>query len=211
MASSEDVRKLVFMNYKEILEDFEKRNLKTKNGKTISLMDLTAAIDVMNKKHSSCRWQSEKITKNYYYIQYEGVIWLRDVYFNCYNLKLIDKDIEWFEKRIKWYQNQLKKNNIEFPEFNYNVSAMSKKQLALYFNKALITIENGIREYEKIHLSRCRKYEDGKLIISENVVKWLIENKFKNKYLEILEEYKMQLTEIFKAHGGYYDNYFGRN
>lgn len=54
------------MNYKEILEDFQKRKMKTKKGAEISHTDLRYAIQVMNEKHSSCRWQSEKIKKRYY-------------------------------------------------------------------------------------------------------------------------------------------------
>ena len=117
MPNSEDIRKLIFMNYKEILEDFQKRKMKTKKGAEISHTDLRYAIQVMNEKHSSCRWQSEKIKKRYYYIQYEGVIWLREVYFSDYESKLIDKDVVWFRNRIQWYQQQFDKNNIEYPKF----------------------------------------------------------------------------------------------
>ena len=211
MASSEDFRKLVFLNYKEILEEFEKNNLKTKGGKVITHHDLRDAIDVMIHKHPSCRWQSERIRKRYYYIQYEGFIWLRDVYFTSYDLKLIDKDVKWFESRIKWYQKQFEKNNIEYPEFEYKIQKMNKQELAKYFDKAIITIEKAIRDYEKKHQMKSRIYKDGKLEIDEECIKWLLKNIFKNKYLEMLEKYKMELTEIFKANGGYYDNYFGRN
>lgn len=209
--SSEDIRKLIFMNYKEILEDFQKRKMKTKKGAKISHTDLRYAIQVMNEKHSSCRWQSEKIKKRYYYIQYEGVIWLREVYFSGYESKLIDKDVVWFRNRIQWYQQQFDKNNIEYPKFELKINDMTKKELSIYLNKSVITIENGLRDYEKATGENIRKYEDGELKISESAIEWLIKNKYKNKYLQLLEDYKMQLTEIYKKNGGYYDNFLGRN
>lgn len=211
MPSSEDIRKLIFLNYEEILEEFKKKEIKTKSGKGITHKDLRTAILVMLEKHSSCRWQSEKIRKKYYYIQYEGFIWLRDVYFNSYDMKLIDKDIEWFKNRIIWYQNQFEKNKIKYPKFDLQITEMDKKELSKYFDKAIRTIENGIREYEKTQNMKCRNYNEGKLKISEAAIEWLLKNKFKNKYIELLENYKMKLTEIFKANGGYYDNYFDRN
>lgn len=211
MPSSEDVRKLMFMNYKEIISDFNNRGLTTKGGKPITHTDLRKAIQVMQQKHSLCRWRSERIKQRYYYIQYEGVLWLRNVYFNSYNIKFIDKDIKWFKNRIIWYQNQFDKNNIDYPEFSFNIDTMNKIQLSRYFDKSISTIENALRMYEKNTSSKDRCYKDGKLQIQSSAVIWLIENQFKYKYIEILESYKMELTEIFKTNGGYYDNYFGRN
>lgn len=100
MTSSEELRKYIFMNYKEVLQYFIENDIKTKHGKEITHKDLRTAVLTMNEKHSQCRWQSEKLRKKYYYLQYEGVIWLRDVYFNNYKTKLIDKDVQWFEERI---------------------------------------------------------------------------------------------------------------
>lgn len=209
--SSEDIRKLIFMNYKEILEDFQKRKMKTKNGTKISHNDLRYAVQVMNKKHSSCRWQSEKIKKRYYYIQYEGVIWLREVYFSDYDSKLIDKDLMWFKNRTYWYQQQFEKNNIEYPKFQFKINDMTKKELSIYINRSISAIENGLRDYEKATGENIRKYENGELKINKVAIEWMIKNKFKNKYLQLLEDYKMLLTEIYKKNGGYYDNFLGRN
>lgn len=211
MPSSEDVRKLMFMNYKEIISDFNNRGLTTKGGKPITHTDLRKAIQVMQQKHSLCRWRSERIKQRYYFIQYEGVLWLRNVYFNSYDMKFIDKDIKWFKNRIIWYQNQFDKNNIDYPEFSFNVDTMNKIQLSRYFDKSISTIENALRMYEKNTSLKDRCYKDGKLQVQSSAVIWLIENQFKYKYIEILESYKMELTEIFKANGGCYDNYFGRN
>ena len=51
----------VFLSYWKILNKFKILNIKTKNGKEITHKDLRKAIYVMNKKHPTCRWQSEKI------------------------------------------------------------------------------------------------------------------------------------------------------
>lgn len=211
MVSSEEIRKLIFMNYKEILEDFRKNNIKTKAGKEITHKDLRTAILIMLEQHPSCRWQSKKIKKRYYYLQYEAVIWLREVYFNNYKIKFIDKDIKWFEERIKWYIDTLEKNNIKYPQIDYHLKPMTKRELTKYFDRGLSSIQQAIIEMEQITNCKNRNYKNGTLQINEVQIEWLLKNKFKTKYLQLLEEYKMVLTEIFKANGGYYDNYFDRN
>lgn len=199
------------MNYKEILEEFRKNNINTKAGKEITHKDLRTAILIMLEQHPSCRWQSEKIKKRYYYLQYEAVIWLREVYFNNYEIKFIDKDIRWFEERVKWYIDTLEKNNIEYPQIDYHLKPMTKRELTKYFDRSLSSIQQAIMEMEQITNCKNRVYNNGTLQINEEQIKWLLKNKFKTKYLQLLEEYKMVLTEIFKANGGYYDNYFDRN
>lgn len=211
MLSSEDIRKLIFMDYKEILSDFNAREMRTKGGNQITHTDLRKAVCVMQKKHSLCRWQSERIRKRYYYIQYEGVLWLRDVYFNLYDMRFIDKDIKWFENRIIWYQSQFNKNNIDYPEFKFNINTMNKIQLCKYFDRSISTIENALRRYEATIVSKNRYYENGKLKVGEDAIIWLTKNQFKDKYIELLEAYKTELTEIFKVNGGHYDDFFGRN
>ena len=42
-------------------------------------------------------------------------------------------------------------------------------------------------------------------------VEWICKNVFKQKYLELLEKYKMELTEMYIEAGYPYDNFFGRN
>lgn len=90
---------------------------------------------------------------------------------------------------------------------------MNVSQTSLFFNKSNSTIKKTLIEYEKnISTEYKRQYnKDGLLILDEEILKWMIEEKFKQKYLELLERYKMQLTEIFKNNGGLYDNYFYRN
>lgn len=42
-------------------------------------------------------------------------------------------------------------------------------------------------------------------------VEWICKNVFKQKYLEILEEYKMELTELYIEAGYLYDYFFEKN
>ena len=88
---------------------------------------------------------------------------------------------------------------------------MTKRELTKYFDRGLSSIQQAIIEMEQITNCKNRNYKNGTLQINEVQIEWLLKNKFKTKYLQLLEEYKMVLTEIFKANGGYYDNYFDRN
>ena len=42
-------------------------------------------------------------------------------------------------------------------------------------------------------------------------IKWICKNVFKQKYLELLEKYKMELTELYIKAGYPYDHFFHRN
>ena len=211
MPTTEDLRKLIFMSYQEILNELKKKNIIKKNGEPLERKDLEYAVQVMQNKHSLCRWQSEKIKKNYYYVQYEGYLWLRDVYFTNYDKKFIEKDIVWFKNRIQWYQNQFIKKKIDFKPFQLKYSDMNKTELMDFFNRSKRSIEIALQEYEKLHTFQRTYNKKNELVISSDITEWLVKNKFKQKYLDELEKYKMHLTEIYKANGGYYDNYFGRN
>ena len=48
-------------------------------------------------------------------------------------------------------------------------------------------------------------YENRKAKISKEGIEWLCKNCFKQKYLELLEEYKMELTEKYIEAGYPYD------
>lgn len=210
MTNRENLRKLMFMSYKEILEKFKYENVKTKSGKEITHKELRTAINLMIKKHPLCQWQSEKVKKKYYYIQYEAVLWLKNVYFNNYQSRFIDKDIEWFENRIEWYQSTLSRSNIKFIPFSIEYKLMSKKELEIFFCKSESCIKNAIREVEE-KTKIQRQNIDGIVYLNQEQIVWLLKNKFKQKYLKLLEIYKMELTIKFKENGGYYNDYFGRN
>jgi hypothetical protein len=180
-------------------------NLKTKKGKDITHQDLRYAIDVMVKKHPTCRWKSIKLRSRKYYILIEGFYWLIYVYFNK-DKKLIDADIDFFKLRIKQYEELLKIHSKEIFAEDMYVSDLEK-----YFNRKYRTIQKAIIKMLKVTDENYRYKENGKYIISKEGIEWLCKNCFKQKYLELLEEYKMELTEKYIEAGYIYDNFFGCN
>lgn len=194
----------VFLSYDKILYILNIQNIKTKTGKEITHKDLRYAIQVMQRKHKNCRWKSEKIRSRNSYILIEGYYWLLNVYFNN-KKKLIDADIDFFEELIKQYEELLKLESKNL--FN---KEMEIQELVNYFNKKYETIEKAIWKMIKVH-NNYRMIENEKWIITGEGVKWLCKNCFKQKYLEILESYKMDLTEKFIKAGYIYDNFFNKN
>ncbi len=126
-------------------------------------------------------------------------------------LFVVDKDVQWFKERISWYQNTLSKNNIEYPIMDFQLKLMTKKELAKFFEQDVLTIKKAITEMEKQTNYKTRNYHNGILYIGKEQILWLLKNKFKRTYIKFLEQYKMELAEIYKANGGFYDNYFYRN
>ncbi len=53
--------------------------------------------------------------------------------------------------------------------------------------------------------------DNDKSYVLKEGIEWLCKNCFKQKYLELSEEYKMELTEKYIKAGYSYDNYFGIN
>lgn len=196
----------IFLSYKKILNKFKMLNIKTKNGKEITHKDLRYAVYVMLKKHPTCRWRSEKLKSKKYFILDEGYVWLLQVYFNK-EKSLIDADVEFFEDRIKQYEELL---GLEHDE-NWWDDDMDIKQLCKYFNRKEITIRKAINKMCDSGLSEYKSYTDEKVVISCKVVEWICKNVFKQKYLELLEKYKMELTELYIKAGYPYDHFFHRN
>lgn len=194
----------VFLSYDKILYRLNMKKIKTKTGNDITHKDLRYAIQVMQRKHKNCRWKSEKIRSRNFYILIEGYYWLINVYFNC-DKKLIDADIEFFEELIKQYEEILKLESKNLFDID-----MEMKELVIYFNKKNETIEKAIWKMMKVS-SDYRLIENGKWIITKKGVEWLYKNCFKQKYLELLESYKMELTEKFIKAGYIYDNFFNKN
>ena len=162
------------------------------------------AITVMQRKHKNCRWKSEKIRSRNFYILIEGYYWLINVYFNS-NMKLIDADIEFFEELIKQYEEVLK-----LESKNLFDKDMEMQELVKFFNKKYETIEKAIWKMIKVH-SNYRYVVNKEYVITKEGVEWLCKNCFKQKYLELLESYKMDLTEKFIKAGYIYDNFFNKN
>lgn len=194
----------VFLSYDKILYRLNTQKIKTKTGNDITHKDLRYAIQVMQRKHKNCRWKSEKIRSRNFYILIEGYYWLINVYFNS-NMKLIDADIDFFEELIKQYEEILK-----LESKNLFDKDMKMQGLVIYFNKKYETIEKAIWKMIKVH-NNYRYVVNNEFVITKEGIEWLCENCFKQRYLEILESYKMDLTEKFIKAGYIYDNFFNKN
>ena len=160
----------------------------------------------MLEKHPTCRWRSEKIRSRKYFILIEGYYWLLNVYFQK-EKALIDADINFFEDRIKLYEELLKVENNQ----NWWNEDMDIKQLCKYFDRKEITIRKAIKKMCDSGFEQYKFLINNKVVIFSNGVEWLCKNVFKKKYLELLEKYKMELTELYIGKGYIYDEYFERN
>ena len=158
----------------------------------------------MQRKHKNCRWKSEKIRSRNFYILIEGYYWLINVYFNS-NMKLIEADIKFFKELIKQYEEVLK-----LESKNLFDKDIEMQELVKFFNKKYETIEKAIWKMIKVH-SNYRYVVNNEYVITKEGVEWLCKNCFKQKYLEVLESYKMNLTEEFIRAGYLYDNFFHKN
>ncbi len=196
----------IFLSYEKILRRFNLLGVTTKNGKEVTHVDLRKAVNVMLKKHSTCRWRSEKINSNNYFILIEGFAWLQQVYFQK-EKSLIDADIDFFKDRIKQYEELLE---IEHEENWWNED-MDIKHLGKYFSREDVTIRKAIRKMCDSELSEYKHLIDGKVFISCKGVEWICKNVFKQKYIELLEKKKMELTEKYIKAGYIYDHFFDRN
>lgn len=204
--NSEQALDSVFLSYDKILKKLHLLGLTTKQGKEITELDLRKAIDVMLEKHPTCRWRSEKIRSRKYFILIEGYYWLLNVYFQK-KKALIDADINFFEDRIKLYEELLKVEKNK----NWWNEDMDIKQLEKYFNRSESGIRKAIKKMCDKGFSNYKYLENNRVIISRKGVEWICKNVFKQKYLELLEKYKMELTEIYIKAGYPYDHFFGRN
>ena len=204
--NSEQALDSVFLSYDKILKKLHQLGLTTKQGKEITELDLRKAIDVMLEKHPTCRWRSEKIRSRKYFILIEGYYWLLNVYFQK-EKALIDADINFFEDRIKLYEELLKVEKNK----NWWNEDMDIKQLCKYFDRKEITIRKAIKKMCDSGFEQYKFLINGKVVIPSKGVEWLCKNVFKKKYLELLEEYKMELTEKYIEAGYPYDHFFGKN
>lgn len=189
---SEQVLDSIFLSYNKILKRLHLLGITTKHGKEITHMDLRKAVDVMLKKHPTCRWRSEKIRSKKYFILIEGYEWLKRVYFQI-EKSLIDADVDFFETRIKLYEEFLKLEHNE----NWWNDDMNIRQLCNYFNRKDITVRKAIKEMCDSGFKKYKLLINNKVVISKEAVEWICKNVFKQKYLELLEKYKMELTEKY--------------
>ena len=120
---------------------------------------------------------------------------------------LIDADIDFLKERIKQYEELL---NVEHEE-NWWVDDMNIKQLCDYFNRKDITVRKAIKKMCDSGYAEYKYIKDDKVVISNKGVEWICKNIFKQKYLELLEKRKMELTELYIKAGYPYDEFFGKN
>lgn len=195
---SENENNKIYLSYKKILNLLNIQNIKTSMNKDIDYKILLQAIRIMEKKHPICRWRQIRAKDNKHYILIEGFYWLSFVYFQ-HSQKQIDADIDFFKLRISQYQKLLNiKSN------NFWLRECKLVELIDYFDRSEITIKKAI--------SKMIKYNKDYMFIRENKyfvtnegIEWLCKNIFKQKYLEILEKYKMELTELYIKAGYPYD------
>ncbi len=195
---SENENNKIYLSYKKILNLLNIQNIKTSMNKDIDYKILLKAIRIMEKKHPICRWRQIRAKDNKHYILIEGFYWLSFVYFQ-HSQKQIDADIDFFKLRISQYQKLL---NIKSK--NFWLREYKLVELIDYFDRSEITIKKAI--------SKMIKYNKDYMFIRENKyfvtnegIEWLCKNIFKQKYLEILEKYKMELTELYIKAGYPYD------
>lgn len=195
---SENENNKIYLSYKKILNLLNIQNIKTSMNKDIDYKILLQAIRIMEKKHPICRWRQIRAKDNKHYILIEGFYWLSFVYFQ-HSQKQIDADIDFFKLRISQYQKLL---NIKSK--NFWLREYKLVELIDYFDRSEITIKKAI--------SKMIKYNKDYMFIRENKyfvtnegIEWLCKNIFKQKYLEILEKYIMELTELYIKAGYPYD------
>ena len=205
MRDSENELDKIFLSYNKILQKFKVQGIKTKNNKEITHKDLRQAIDVMIKKHPTCRWRSNKIKSRKFYILDEGYYWLAKVFFQN-EKKLIEADINFFKNRITMYEEFLKLQPKEL-----FINDIPYSQLEIYFNRKKDTIRKAIEKLEKKYSIKLRYKKNNEVYVYSKGIELLCKECFKQKYLEILEEYKMELTEKYIAEGYPYDNFFHKN
>ena len=204
--NSEQALDNIFLSYNKILKKLQLLGITTKHGEEVKHVDLRKAVDVMLKKHPTCRWRSEKIRSRKYLILIEGYEWIKRVYFEK-EKSLIDADVNFFETRIKLYEDLLKVEHNE----NWWNEDMDIKQLEKYFNRAESSIRKAIKKMCDNGFSNYKYLNNNKVIISCRGIEWICKNVFKKKYLELLEKYKMELTELYIKAGYTYDHFFYRN
>ena len=205
MRDSERELDKIFLSYNKILARLNKQGCRTKNNNEITHKDLRQAIEVMIKKHPTCRWRSNKVRSKKFYILDEGYWWLVDVFFQN-ETNLIDADIKFFNKRIKMYEDFLKIQSKEL-----FVNDIPYSQLEKFFNRKIDTVRKAIQKLEKKYSIKIRYKKDNQVYVYSKGIELLCKECFKQKYLEILEDYKMELTEKYITAGYPYDNFFHKN
>ena len=205
MIDSERELERIFLSYNKILKKLKLQGITTKNNKEITHKDLRQAVSIMQRKHPNCRWQSNKVKSKKYFILMEGYLWIMLVYFQK-EKSIIDADIDFFKTRIVEYEKVLniKTKSLFNEDILYN-------ELENFFDRKLDTIRKAINKLEKKYNINLRFEKNNQIYVCSMGIELLCEQYFKQKYLQILEDYKMELTEKYIEAGFPYDYFFHRN
>lgn len=198
MLDSQNEINNIYLSYNKILNNFKLMNIFTANGKEISHKDLVKAIYKMTLKHPTCRWQQKRENGRLNYILIEGYYWLLYVYFQN-EKKQIDADIVFFCDRIKQYENLL-----HLEPKNLFCEDIPIIKLDSFFNRKRRTIQKALKDIEKKYNKSYVIKRDVNYVLSDGI-EILCKEYFKQKYLQMLEQYKMQLTELYIKAGYPYD------
>lgn len=158
----------------------------------ITEKQLDLAIKRMEKRHPLENWVIKYIANNgqkVCYIKLEFYEWLKEVYFNRDEYYL-DTEIRFFEKQIFRLEEELK---ISHKDFSYN--RMTVRELCNYFNKSINAMYMALGRMRKNGKIQTDYLEDGRVIVSNEGVKWLAKNYFRKPYLKDLELYKLELQK----------------
>lgn len=88
---------------------------------------------------------------------------------------------------------------------------MDIEQLEKYFNRTESSIRKAIKKMCDSGFEDYKYLANDKIVIASKGVEWICKNIFKHKHLELLEKYKMKLTEVYIEAGYSYDNFFWKN
>ena len=115
-------------------------------------------------------------------------------------------DIDFFKTRIVEYEKVLniKTKSLFNEDILYN-------ELEKFFDRKLDTIRKAINKLEKKYNINLRFEKNNQIYVCSMGIELLCKQYFKQKYLQILEDYKMELTEKYIEAGFPYDYFFHRN
>ena len=66
-----------------------------------------------------------------------------------------------------------------------------------YFNRTESSVRKAIKKMGDSELDNYKYLIGDKIVVFKNGVEWICKNVFKQKYLELLEKCKMELTELY--------------
>lgn len=124
-------------------------------------------------------------TTVYYHQQF--IRWIKEVYL-VHDKYYLDLEITFFENLIKEITREF---NIEYKPLEYK--DMNVKEMMRYFDKDYDSIRLAIYKMHHQYNSNLKYYNNERLIIKADAIKWLNEKYYRKSYLEYLERTKLKL------------------